>query len=247
MKKKLTILIIIFILFGCTDKEWSQAEKEQNKEGLLERNMKILETYENFLRGKQPALGSIYGTEDYSDEFYVDQINYFTQGDRFTICDANGDGIPDLYLNSTICQVIISYRNEELILLHYSLYADLLSNGAWLYKRLGGAPTYISYRYWEEEFMDFFDGSYSKERFSIEFEKLDTDDGEQYDNDDAFDYFEIEGVEVTREEWNKETAKYFVAPLPVQWCVYPGKNYEDRIIPEDIDIVMAISPGFGTH
>jgi len=107
MKKKCFIIIIISVmaLIGCLDQSPTQDENKnkQNNRDLSDRNAKILETYESFLRGDLFAKGAAIGEGDFSDKFFIDELNYFTEGDKFTICDVNGDGIPDLYLNSTIC------------------------------------------------------------------------------------------------------------------------------------------------
>ena len=108
-------------------------------------------------------------------------------------------------------------------LLHYSFYTELLKNGAWLFTRLGGAPTNIFYLYQEEN-------------FSIEFAKYDFDESGQYDyeNKDVCNHFEIDGIEVTKEERDYVVAKYFIEFLPAQWIVYHRKVYEQETVKKSL-------------
>jgi hypothetical protein len=180
-------LTLIFCLFtGC--------EKQEKKP----KGHK--ELYNEFLRGEITALDES-GEAKHLDGGYAKVLS-----DKAYHCfiDMNGDGVEELCVENPHTNMFFFTVKEGKVYHWYTLpisYTKLLNNGGFLYERPGAAPEHINYKYHELDVN-------GEIEFSIEFSWWDDyiywETGKHYPV-----IYEIDGVEVSKEEYEEKTSKYF--------------------------------------
>ncbi len=137
-------------------------------------------------------------------------INYITipkgepdrhYGTKYAFFDSNGDGIPELHINSARYYYILMYLNDELkIWKNLSPYPHYyaLKNGAFISHRFGAAPISDEYCYFIFNFL-------GDEITELSFSKYDKNGDGIYDVNDEylFDY-----ISVSKEIWEDLTSRY---------------------------------------
>jgi len=128
------------------------------------------------------------------NDFYGKQFSY-------TFYDMTGDGIVELCIKRY--PELFFFTVKDGYLYHWctegTAYTDLLRNGALFYERHGAAPTHIYYEYYELD-------ENASVSFRITFSWWDgstVEEGKVYP-----DFYEINGQEVTKEEYEEKTRKY---------------------------------------
>ena len=119
----------------------------------------------------------------------------------YTFFDVNGDGIPELYINSGGSFIIFTVRNNELAVWKYltpNSPCFALDNGAFMWQKFGGGLLHDYYGY---VIYDYF----GNEVFKLGFSRYDINENGFYDEDDIY---EFEGVKVTKEIWESLTERY---------------------------------------
>jgi uncharacterized protein YceK len=153
----------------------------------------VLAAYQKFMRNES-ALHLESGDVNIMDLVGFIEEDYFFD---YAYHDMNGDGIPELIIELILKGYIITYRDGELRLWHeWSVYDEPLRNGAIWHERYGAAWTHIDY------FILMLD-YYGDEAERVEFSCYDTDEN------DVWDYFLLDGEEVSQSEWERVTAPYF--------------------------------------
>lgn len=157
---------------------------------------KALISYNNFLNDKKSVDGIDIDTitipKGEKDRRYAT---------KYAFWDSNGDNIPELHINSARYYYVLSYIDDEL-----TLFKDFspcpqyyaLSNGGFISHKFGAAPNFDVYNYSIYNFS-------GDEIFNINFSKYDLNENGIYDNND--EYF-FDGVNVTKEMWEKLTERY---------------------------------------
>ena len=157
----------------------------------------VVKIYKEFLYGKRQIKGgsdinSLTIPTGETDKHYNTKYAFF---------DSNGDGIPELHINSSRYYEIYTVRNNELTiwkdLSPYPYYYPL-NNGAFISWKPGAAPMYDLYTYHVYNFI-------GDEIWNISFSCYDLNQNNIYDEKDEY-YFE--GVEVTKKQWIELTEKY---------------------------------------
>lgn len=125
---------------------------------------------------------------------------------KYAFWDSNGDKVPELHINSARYYYVFSYINGEMYLFkdlspypHY--YA--LNNGGFISYRPGGAPDSVEYNYLIYNYS-------GDEILNINFAKYDSNENGVYDSDGEYFY---DGVEVTREIWEKLTERFLYTDI----------------------------------
>ena len=154
--------------------------------------------YEQFLNGEIAA------NENGQEKFLKDYLNRYHPNDdgkyKYTFIDMTGDGIEELCIKN---YELYFFTIENGTLCHWCTegvtYTDLLNNGALFYERHGGAPTNISYQYYELDEK----GSVS---FKITFAWYDgatVEEGKVYP-----DSYWVNDKEVIKEAYEEKTKEY---------------------------------------
>lgn len=154
--------------------------------------------YEAFLAGETTATDQ-YGEEKTADAFVENGSSL--AGCSYTLLDMTGDGRPELCVYANLDMYIFTVEDSRIRHWHteYMRYCHLLNNGAFLYLRQGGTPTYRRYRYYELD-------ENANVKFQISFEWYDgstVDIGKEYP-----DTYLIDGKTVSKEEYEEKTQQY---------------------------------------
>lgn len=200
-------LIIIFSCFGLgiitgiflkKNIVFNTDEQVIYKEDLEQATMvdKAITSYNEFLDGQKSVDGInidfITSPKGEKDKHYAT---------KYAFWDSSGDKVPELHINSARYYYVFSYRDGEMYIFkdlspypHY--YA--LNNGGFISYRLGAAPAsdeynYLIYNYSGDEILN------------INFAKYDSNENGIYDSGDEYFY---DGVEVTKEIWEKLTERF---------------------------------------
>ena len=149
--------------------------------------------------------GEITAFDDDGEEKQLDGGFAEILSDKYTYCfiDMNGDGEEELCVKNPYNDFLFfTVKKGELYhwYTHSDSYTTLLNNGAFLYERHGAAPEHINYKYHEVD-------KNGKVKFSIEFSWCDSVYLALEDKNYP-ESFEIDGKEVTQEEYEKKTSKY---------------------------------------
>lgn len=154
--------------------------------------------YEQFLEGKITALDENKNAKLLKDYFLV---KYNAEEEyTYSYFDMTGDGSPELCVNNIPEMYFFTVKNGELYHWYTETngYSKLLNNGAFLMERHGAAPTHINYEYYE------LDKNASK-KFSIAFSWWDKT---TVGNEDYPEFYEINGKEVSKAEYEEKMKKY---------------------------------------
>lgn len=200
MKKTLNYITLICLLFisAILYYTWKNnfSLKETSKDSCIE-------AYKLFLRGNKTAgIEGGFCTFDTLINNYGSKYNEI----KYAFFDMNGDGNPELHICSPRFYIILTLRNNDIVLWREeSIYSKPLNNRAILYSRSGGAPPHIDYKYSVFNF-------YGEITEEISFEK--------YDNNEK-DLYLFSGVEVTKDIWYKLTDKYLSIKFDqIKWFDY---------------------------
>jgi len=120
---------------------------------------------------------------------------------KYAFFDSNGDGNPELHINSSRYYVIYTVQDEELTIwkdLSPNLYYFALKNGAFVSYKPGSAPMHEIYNYHIYNFA-------GDEVWNIPFSCYDSNENGSYDEDDEYLFHNIK---VTQKQWEELTAKY---------------------------------------
>ena len=212
-------MLIIIIILNCTAGCTGGLEVTENKENdILQTDSLVspmatgnnekeliqncLNKYYEFLNGEisvnhNQIKNSMYGIDDI---FRADENH-----NKFTFYDSNDNGIPELHLSSPRYYEIIEYVNDDLKTIYDGTgYETLLNNGAVLYTRYGGAPDHISYKYTELD--------PDNNTIQTTFEKYNGD------MEGDYDYFLLDGEEVTKSEFDTIAEKYL--NIGADWVIW---------------------------
>lgn len=171
-----------------------------------------LDTYYEFLNGEI----SVSHCQIKSNMYNIDDIFRADENhNRFTFYDSNDNGIPELHLSSMRSYYVIECVNDALVMLYSgSGYETLLNNGAILYTRYGGAPDHISYKYIELDS--------DNKIFETTFEEYNGD------MEGDYDYFLLNGEEVTKSEFDAIAEKYLnIGSDGIIWSDYSTFLFEN--------------------
>ena len=166
--------------------------------------------------------GEITALDDNGEAKYLD--GGFTEilSDKYNYCfiDMNGDGVEELCVkNPYDALLFFTVKKGELYhwYTHLEGYTTLLNNGAFLYERHGGAPEHIDYKYHEID-------KNGNLKFTVEFSWY--DDVYLALEDKTYpELFEIDGKEVTKEEYEKKTSNYLkIGNDKIVWYDKNGKK-----------------------
>ena len=191
MKKQIglfLVAILLMTLWGCKKPEDPQSELEQ-----------AMELYEEFLSGKRNAKWE-------GEDFSIDKIPKVGAGwDKYAFFDMNGDGIPELHIRFSGYYYIFSCKNGEIFVFTIlPLESKLLNNGAIL-------KAWDSESHWMKQYAYVVLDCFGNEQLNIDFatHKLSDDDETVYLYKDK---------EVSKEEWNTLTEKYFsIGSDQIEW------------------------------
>ena len=155
-----------------------------------------MKLYEEFLAGQRSVR--------LNNEYAVFAENKWI---RYAFFDMNKDGIPELHVRGNGTYSILTCRDGELVIwASPNYYAEPLNNGAIFSMRDEGFS--IQYHYIEYDF-------YGNEQLRIDFGKARPNDKGVYDENSNC-YFEDE--EVSMQEWNALTEKYFaIGSDKIEW------------------------------
>lgn len=188
----------IFILSACSYKEQPAGgnplydeEKTTNTDVETTKNKDAMEAYQQFLDGKITVNGT-----------NIDTLSIPTgepdrrYGTYYAYQDSDGDGVPELHINSSRYYTVLSYKNSELYVwasFMPSPYYFGLNDGAFM--SYDSRVCMIYYHY--------FILNYSGETvFELSFSK------ESKNGNDVFDQYVFDGVTVTKEVWEELTERY---------------------------------------
>ncbi len=177
--------------------KWENFLIPPNEDVLYDENQDYQIIYKQFLEGEKTALDENAVAKLFEEYLLMD---YNAEEYTYTYFDMTGDGIPELCVDTVPEMYFFTIKNGEL---HHwytetSIYGRLLNNGALLRERHGAAPEHINYEYYELD-------ANAKEQFSIDFSWCDkaTVDGKEYP-----EFYEINGQEVSKKEYEEQTKKY---------------------------------------
>ncbi|GAB6108136.1 hypothetical protein [Fusibacter bizertensis] len=198
MKKIMVVLLMILMIStGCRAdvSAIGGSEKENGNENGKE-NEKVLSSYDlynRFLKGEISA--SL--TSDENSKMDINQLFSLDENyNKYTLFDANHNGVPELHLSSMRGYTILEDSGDTLTVIYSgSGYEKLLNNGALLYTRKGGAPEHVSYIYKELDI--------ENNIAQVNFEKYNTDN--ESDDDDQYLF---EGNEVSKSDFEEKTGSY---------------------------------------
>jgi hypothetical protein len=158
---------------------------------------KVINIYNEFLRGnivvEEVDINYITIPTGEPDKRYETKYAFF---------DSNGDGIPELHINSGRYYYIFTVTGNDLIiwkLLSPNPPYYALDNGAFISRRYGSGPMSDEYFYIIVDFS-------GNEVFSLRFSKYDKNANGFYDKNDEYLF---DGVSVTKEIWEGLTKRYF--------------------------------------
>lgn len=187
--KKFLALFCVLTLTVCLFAGCKKQEPKDSKELFYE-----------FLRGEITAL------DDSGEAKYLDGGFAEILSDKYTYCfiDMNRDGEDELCVENPHTNIFF-FTEKDGKLYHWSTqpisYTKLLNNGGFLYERQGAAPEHINYKYYELD-------NNGEVKFSIEFSWWDAfvywETQKHYDEE-----YIINDKEVSKEEYEEKTAKYF--------------------------------------
>jgi hypothetical protein len=168
-----------------------------------------IEIYKSFLKGDKTAN---IGDEAWTINTLAHKYGSTLDEIKYAFFDMNGDGNPELHIRTPRFYIILTYRDNNLILWREeSVYSQPLNNKAMLYERPGGAPIHINYKY---SVFDFY-GEVSEE---INFEKYDNNNNGIYDDSDLYLFL---GVKIPKKDWDKLTSKYLsIDSDQIKWLTY---------------------------
>ncbi len=153
--------------------------------------------YMQFLKGENTAIDSN-GTKRKIDTYFLD--GKLDEDYRYTFYDMTGDGVPELCIDKSPEMYFFTVNGNEVY--HWytetKSYSKLLNNGAFLFERHGAAPEHINYEYYELD-------ENANIKFLVTFSWWDSNTfkGEEYS-----DFYEINGKEVSKAEYQEKTKKY---------------------------------------
>ncbi len=153
--------------------------------------------YMRFLRGEKTALD-----ENAVAKLFEEYLLMASNAEEYTYTyfDMTGDGIPELCVDTVPEMYFFTIKNGELHhwYTEHNANSKLLNNGAFLMERHGAAPEHINYEYYELD-------ANAKAQFSISFSwwEKETVDGKEYPA-----FYEINGQEVSKREYEEKTQKY---------------------------------------
>lgn len=149
--------------------------------------------YARFLQDDVTTLDTS-GRNCYHSQFYSG-LDMERAMDIYFVQDLTGDGIPELYNNNPGHQPIWSVKDGQVIIIGGTdTCTKIAPNGGYFYHRPGGGPTHD--RYWYQW-------------LSPESKTLPEASFSDWHPGDEPDYYEFNGEEVTKEEWETLTAPYF--------------------------------------
>ncbi len=218
MKKTISLIcmlvLFLVLLSGCTRAGEVQAQ----------------ELYKQLLSGELSATdknGVAKPLADYVSSGSLDE------GYAYCFYDMNDDGIseicikkyPEMHFFTVKDGAVCHWYTET------KAYSKLLDNGAFLYERHGAAPTHINYEYYELD-------ENASEKFSFSFSWWDgttVEEGKTYS-----DFYEIDGKEVSEEEYRRKTEKYLtIGDDDIVWYDKNGvKEADNRAIRSELLDVM---------
>ena len=206
--KKIIIFFFLLIFLSACALESSPAMPQD--EDVYE---KVLLLYEEFLNGEINAKNDNISI-NINDIFRFDDVER-SKYNQYAFFDMNADGLPELHVRSIGSYDIFTYQDGNIILWHSDVpYSYPLNNGAVLYTRYGGAPSHIDYAY---TLFDF----YGKEIFKIYFSVYDSTNESNYDENALFIF---DDVELSKENWDLLTERYFSEKSDlIEWMVYEKK------------------------
>lgn len=195
-----TLILILFIIIFYKNKENKVTEQRKIDRQLSKQesdNEGIIDIYIEFLYGKRKA--------ENGDDIDLLTVPTGEPGQRYStkyaFFDSNGDGKPELHINSSRYYVIYTVRNGELTIwkdLSPSPYYFALKNGAFISYKPGSAPMNDIYTYHIYDLM-------GNEIWNITFLCYDANENGSYDEND--DYL-FDGIEISKKQWDELTAKY---------------------------------------
>lgn len=191
MKKVLVIILLILIFTtGC------HADSKITNNSKKEIPQDCYNLYYSFLKGEISASSA----DNESNEIDIYQLFQLDENyNKYTMFDANQNGITELHLSSIRGYIIIECINNKLEIIYSgSGYERLLNNGALLYSRAGGAPEHITYMYTKLDS--------DNNIVQITFEKYNT----MNDNSDD-DLYLFKDEEVTKSVFDNKTKEYLSA------------------------------------
>lgn len=146
--------------------------------------------YTEFLYGQSYAVDA-YGSVTIAELNRNPTIDY---SGEYTLFDMNQDGTPELFVRLTTGLYILTYRQNQLVLLTSSTYTTLLNNGHLYYRRDGGGPPNVNRYYIIPTLSE--DGAYSDTR--VHFVEYHSEGSDRY---------MIDGEDVTKEEYDRMVEK----------------------------------------
>lgn len=150
--------------------------------------------YARFLQDDMTTLDDASEKAHYHSQFYSG-LDMERAMDIYFVQDLTGDGIPELYNNNPGHQPIWSVKDGQVIIIGGTdTYTKIAPNGGYFFHRPGGAPTHD--RYWYKW-------------LSPESKTLPEASFSDWHPGNEPDYYEFNGEEVTKEEWEILTAPYF--------------------------------------
>ncbi len=210
MKKvKLRILMMLMAmmavmsLIGCEKRDNDQEQKRTTSAKVEKTNKKeeqeeeSEEWEEEYEEQEESDLYALY--DQYLEEEAPLLLSDYEQGE-YGFYDVDGDDVDELILREPGYLYIIQYRDGELVNVYQEgVYSDLLENGMVRYYRPGTAPEHENYAFYVligDEYL---------EEISFAWYDNETVGDEIYDEDD---YYEIDGEDITMEEWMETLEEY---------------------------------------
>ena len=204
---RLELLKALDIETGSDKIEWTIIPEENGTKN-VENDNDAMEHYEAFLMGKECA---------YAGEETFDIISFIRPtkepdkhyATRYTYFDSDEDGQSELHIRSVRRYEIITYRNGRLeVWKTLTRDYELLNNGAFLCTTAISAPVVWCYTYVELD-------NEGNEIVEVGFSTCNTNQNEVCDDEDEYSF---EGQEVTMNEWNELTQKYFeIGTDEIEW------------------------------